>query len=80
MDEVIFGEILRRISIIAIIVGTLTGLDLILGAKVLTAFNKVSGKKFSLDDTINNAKGRIGLGLVFLIVCSFLLLSIITNR
>jgi len=80
MDGVIFGEILKRISMVAITVGVLTGLDLLLGAKVLSVFNKVSDKKFSLDDAITSSKLRISLGVTFLVVCVFLMLLVLTAR
>ena len=45
MDEIIFGGLLKTISIVAIIVGVLTGVDLLSGAKVLGAFNKLSNTR-----------------------------------
>ena len=78
MDEIIFGEILKRISLFGIIVGLLTGLDLLTGARVISIFNKVSSKRFLLDDAINNPKARFGLGIIFLVVCGLLVFLVLT--
>jgi hypothetical protein len=78
MDEIIFGEILKRISLFGIIVGLLTGLDLLTGARVISIFNKVSNKRFLLDDAINNPKARVGLGIIFLAVCGLLVFLVLT--
>jgi len=80
MDEIIFGEILKRISLFGIIVGLLTGLDLIFGAKVISAFNRISSKRFSLDDAINNPKTRVGLGITILVICGLMLFLVLTAR
>jgi len=77
MDEVIFGEILKKISIVAIIVGALTGLDLLSGARALSALNKISARRLSLDDAITRPMARIILGVVFLVICVFLLLVVL---
>ena len=80
MDEVIFSEVLRIISIVAIVTGALTGLDLISGARVLSAFNRISAKSIALDSAINNPKARVGLGFTFLIASSFSLIVVLITK
>jgi len=78
MDEIIFGEILKRISLFGIIVGLLTGLDLLTGARVISIFNKITSKRFLLDDAINNPRTRVNLGIIFLVVCGLLVFLVLT--
>ncbi len=78
MDEVIFGEILKRISLFGIIVGLLTGLDLLTGVRVISILNNISSKRFLLDEAINNPKARVSLGIIFLVVCGLLVFLVLT--
>ncbi|MFA5114909.1 MAG: hypothetical protein WC469_02440 [Candidatus Omnitrophota bacterium] len=80
MDEVIFVEVLRIISIVAIVTGALAGLDLVSGARGLSAFNRISAKSITFDSAINNSKARVGLGITFLVASSFSLLAVLAAR
>jgi len=80
MDEIIFGEILKRISLVAIALGALTGLDLLFGAKVISIFDKATSRKFPLDEAVTRAKARIMLGVIFLFICICMILVVVTSR
>lgn len=52
MDEAVFINILKNISIFASVVGILTGLDLLSGARVISRLRKILDKVFNVDQKI----------------------------
>lgn len=79
MDDLILMGIVKKILIFSSIVGLLSGVDLIFGAKVTTSLKKVLDKAMvNLDKTMFTVKARIALGALFLIT-SVLMLSIVIS-
>lgn len=52
MDEVTFENTIRSISMFAGVIGILLGLDLLAGAKTITALKKILEKDFRADESI----------------------------
>jgi len=76
MDEVLYINILKTISLIASVVGIIIGLDMILGARIITALKRVLEKSFDFDKKITNPKAKISLGIVLLCLSLIILLLI----
>ena len=52
MDEIVFGNIIKNISIVACVLCFFTGLDLVSGAKILVSIKGVLDRKFNADKFI----------------------------
>jgi hypothetical protein len=79
MDEVVFGTLLKNISLGIGIIGTLVGLDLIFGAKVFFALKKVLDRSTDvIDKTIINARAKKVFGITILLL-SLLILFLSRN-
>ncbi len=52
MDEIVFINIVKNVSLFAGIVGIVAGLDLLSGAKIISALKKVLDKVFNIDQSI----------------------------
>ena len=80
MDEVLMVEILRRVSLAISLIGILTGLDLIFGAKVILALKRFLDQVYNFDKTINEPKTRRGLGVVMLSVSLVMWFLLVTTK
>ena len=75
MDDITFGNLLKNISIIVGVLGTLAGLDLVLGAKIITSLNKVLDRGSDIiDKTIANVRSKKLFGFVVLFFSLIILL------
>lgn len=52
MDEIVFINIVKNVSLFAGMVGIVAGLDLLSGAKIISALRKVLDKVFNIDQSI----------------------------
>lgn len=68
IDEVILVNILRNICLAIDTIVILIGLDLIIGAPVVSFINKMLNKVIDFDKSLNDPKARISLGFFFMIV------------
>jgi hypothetical protein len=67
MDEVTYGNLLRTLSVTIGAFGTLVGLDLIFGAKVIIVLKKILDRSTDIvDKAIINAQSKRLFGLVIL--------------
>ena len=74
MNETLYVNLLRNLSLIAGIVGILAGLDLILGARIMSISKRALEKSYDLDRIMNNSKVRLSLGIAFLVFSLIILL------
>ncbi len=74
MDEIVFGNLLKNISLVVGILGVLVGLDLILGAKVIIYLKKILDRSTDIvDKTIINARSKRLFGFVILFLSLLIL-------
>ena len=78
MEDVMYTNLLKTISLVAGIVGILLGLDLIFGAPVITILKRVFDKKFDFDKMITDPKVRRGFGIILLALSLIIILLIRT--
>ena len=52
MDEVILGSIIKKFALFSGVVGILVGLDLLLGARVISVLKRLLDRSFNLDKVI----------------------------
>ncbi len=76
MNEFLYINLLKTISLVAGILGVLIGLDLLLGASVTTALKRVLDKYFDFDKIAANRRVQIVIGIMFLIFSLIILLLI----
>lgn len=79
MNEMLILKILREVSRWVGILGVLTGLDLLFGAKVVSILNKLltTVEVFSIDKAIVNVKARIFLGVLFLLISVLMIVLVV---
>lgn len=73
--------IMKNICIVIGIIGVLSGLDLILGAKVIIVLKRILEKSIDIDRKIIDSKVKIGLGVIILALALtiFYLLNLIAR-
>ena len=77
MDEVIFANLMKYISITACAIGTLVGLDLIFGAKVTLVLKKVLDRSTDIvDKVIISAYPKRIFGIIILLLSLIILFLI----
>ena len=74
MDELVIAGLIRNIAIWISIIGVLTGVDLLLGVRGINSLKKILDKAIDVDKIIINGKGRVVLGVLFLVISAFMLL------
>jgi hypothetical protein len=75
MDEISFGVLLKNISIIVGILGTLAGIDLVLGARTITSLNKILDRSTDvIDKTISSVRSKKLFGFMVLFLSLIILL------
>ena len=78
MNEVMFGNLMKYISITAGVIGTLVGLDLIFGAKAIRALKKVLDRSTDIVDKViigPHSKRIFGIIILFLSLIILFLIS-----
>jgi len=80
MDEVLFGLILKKVSLGASIFGVLVGLDLLFGAKITLAAKRLLDKAYNIDKAIAKPQTRVLLGVTMLFISLVMLLLILTVK
>ena len=74
MDEVVFGNLLKNISLTVGVIGILVGADLILGARVIIYLKKILDRSTDIvDKTIINARSKKTFGFVILFLSLIIL-------
>lgn len=74
MDEILFGRIIRYICLAAGIIGTLAGLDLIFGAKVILALKRILDTSTDVvDKALTNPRTERIAGVIILILSLIIL-------
>lgn len=77
MDEIIFNNLMKYISITAGVIGTLVGIDLIFGAKATLALKKVLDKSIDIvDKTIIGPHPKRIFGVIILVLSLIILFLI----
>lgn len=76
MGEMTLLSVLRNISIFVSVVGILAGLDLLLGARVMSNLKNVLDKAVDIDKMVMNTKARVFLGALFLLLSALIILLI----
>ena len=74
MDELAIAGLIRNTAILISIIGILTGVDLLLGVRGINSLKKILDKAIDVDKMIINGKGRVVLGVLFLVISAFMLL------
>jgi len=74
MDELAIAGLIRNTAIWVSIIGILTGVDLLLGVRGINSLKKILDKAIDVDKMIINGKGRVVLGVLFLVISAFMLL------
>ena len=74
MDELAIVGLIRNTAILISIIGILTGVDLLLGVRGINSLKKILDKAIDVDKMIINGKGRVVLGVLFLVISAFMLL------
>ena len=76
MGEMTLLSVLKNISIFVSVVGILAGLDLLLGARVMSNLKNVLDKAVDIDKMIMKTKMRVFLGALFLLLSALIILLI----
>jgi len=76
VGEMTLLSVLRNISIFVSVVGILAGLDLLLGARVMSNLKNVLDKAVDIDKMIMKTKMRVFLGALFLLLSALIILLI----
>lgn len=66
MDEILFNQIVKSISIIAGVIGVLFGVDLIFGAKVIKSLKKILDRSTDIIDRALIDHGKKVFGFIIL--------------
>jgi len=81
MDEMAIISLIRGVAIFASVIGLLAGLDLLLGAKVVSVLKEILDKAMiNLDKTMITARARTAFGVLFLILSLLMLVLIFTTK
>jgi hypothetical protein len=81
MDDVVFINLIRNISIFASVIGLLAGLDLILGARITSTLKNILDKAMlNMDKAVFNTKVRITLGVLFILISGLMILLIVSTK
>jgi hypothetical protein len=81
MDDVVFINLIRNISIFASAIGLLAGLDLILGARITSTLKNILDKAMiNMDKAVFNTKVRITLGVLFILISGLMILLIVSTK
>ncbi|MDD5254636.1 MAG: hypothetical protein PHR11_01105 [Candidatus Omnitrophica bacterium] len=81
MDEMAIIGLIRAVAIFASVIGVLAGLDLLLGARVVSILKEVLDKAMvNLDKTMITTKARIIFGVLFLVLSLLMLAVIFTTK
>lgn len=76
MGDITVISLLKNISIFVSVVGILAGLDLLLGARVMSNLKNVLDKAVDIDKMIMKTKMRVFLGALFLLLSALIILLI----
>ena len=74
MDELVLTAIIKNTALIISVVGILAGLDLLLGVRGISYLKKILDRAIDIDKMVINTKGRVVLGVLFLVISVFMLL------
>jgi len=78
MDDILFTNLLKAISVTAGVIGVLLGLDLIFGTPVINFLKRSLDKSFDFEKMIARPKVKKGLGVV-LVILSFIIILLIKS-
>ena len=76
LDDVIYTNVLKIISLVAGVTGILLGLDLLLGNPVMNALKRLLDRTVNFDKIIARPKVRKGLGFVLVVLSLVIILLI----
>ena len=76
MDEILLGEILRKVSMVIGTFGVLVGLDLIFGARLILTAKRFLDRAYNLDKAIAKPRTRMWLGIIMIFISLMMLLLI----
>jgi len=79
-DELIIVQALRNISLFIDTLGILVGLDLIIGAPVISFLNNLLNKVIDFDKALSNPVKRVSLGIIFVVISGLMLSSVIMTK
>ena len=68
LEDLAYLNFLKSLGLVASIVGFVIGLDLILGAKIVTILKAALEKSFDIEKKISSPLTKIRLGIVFMIL------------
>jgi hypothetical protein len=73
-------SVLKKISIVASVIGILTGLDLLSGARITTTLRQMLDKvTINIDEAMIAPKARIILGILFLVLSVLMILLLVIS-
>lgn len=73
IDDIILVNALRNVSLSIDALGIIVGLDLIIGAPLISFLNNLLNKVIDFDKSLANPVTRVGLGLLFVIISGLMM-------
>lgn len=73
VDEVTLVNVLRWVCLVIDSLGIIVGLDLIIGAPLITFLSKLLNRVIDFDKSLAKAKIRISLGLLFVAIAAIMM-------
>ncbi len=81
MDEMAVVNFVKGVAVCASIIGILAGLDLLLGARVVSVLKQVLDKAMvNLDKAVISTRARVIFGILFLVLSAVMLLLLLTTK
>lgn len=79
-DELTMVNVLRSFSLFVDGLGILVGLDLIIGAPLISFLNHLLNKAIDFDKALSKPLTRIGLGLIFVVISGLMMSFVIMTK
>lgn len=80
IDDVILVNALRNVSLSIDALGIIVGLDLIIGAPLISFLNKLLNKVIDFDKSLANPVTRVSLGLLFVIISGLMMAFVLRAK
>lgn len=80
IDETILVNALRNISLFFNVLGIIVGLDLIVGAPLISFLNSLLNKVINFDKCLANSVIRVSLGLLFVIISGLMMAFVLIAK
>lgn len=80
IEETILVNALRNVSLSIDALGIIVGLDLIVGAPLISFLNNLLNKVINFDKCLANSVIRVGLGLLFVIISGLMMVFVLMAK